>query len=74
MEVSAPELTDALLAKASEASLTVVGSQDARRSVERERSENRLLLRLSTAPFAVVADTVDVDQVEVDQADGSATR
>ena len=68
VEVSAHELTDALVAKASEASLTVVGSQDARRCVERERSENRLLLRLSTSPFAVVANTV-----EVDQADRSAT-
>lgn len=69
VEVSAHELTDALLAKASEASLTVVGSQHARRSTERERSENRLLLRLSTSPVAVVANTV-----EVGQADGSATR
>lgn len=69
VEVSAHELTDALLAKASEASLTVVGSQHARRSTERERSENRLLLRLSTSPVAVVANTV-----EAGQADGSATR
>lgn len=54
--ISPHEPADALLAEALEASLTVVGSRGPNYRGQRENSESRRLLRLTSTPVAVVAD------------------